>query len=295
MATRSTTKAPTAKASAAGSTPAELRSFETIDVALRNDVALVTLNRPDVHNAFDEKLIEELTRALASLSQREELRALILLAAGESFCAGADLAWMQRMAGYDEARNVADAGALAELLRSLAHFPRPTIARIHGQAFGGGVGLIACCDIAIASTNCAFALSEVKLGVIPATIGPYVIEALGARAARRYMLTGERFDAAEAYRIGLVHDLVPTIDALDARINEVLGAVMLAGPKAQAAVKELVRAVAHRPIDAQVIADTASRIAKVRAGAEAKEGMGAFLERRSPAFVPEALRKKKRR
>lgn len=295
MATRSKSKAHAAQAAAPDPrSPADIPSFTTIDVAFRNDVALVTLNRPNVHNAFDETLIEELTQALGMLSQRDELRALVLLAAGESFCAGADLAWMQRMAGYDHARNVADASALAEVLRRLAHFPRPTIARIHGQAFGGGVGLIACCDIAIASTNCLFALSEVKLGVIPATIGPYVIESLGARAARRYMLTGERFDAAEAYRVGLVHDLVPTIEALDAKINEILGAVMLCGPQAQAAVKELVRAVAHRPIDATVIADTANRIAEVRAGAEAKEGMAAFLERRSASFVPAALRKKKR-
>jgi len=266
-------------------------AFDTIEVAERNGVALVTLNRPDVHNAFDDALIAELVRALGALEAADDVRTVVLLGAGESFCAGADLGWMRRMAGYDRERNVADARALAELLHRLATFPKPTIARVHGSVYGGGVGLVACCDIAIASTDATFALSEVKLGLIPATIGPYVVEAMGARQARRYMLTGERFEAAEAYRLGLVHDLVPTIADLDVRINELLAPLLAGGPRAQAEVKRLLRAVAHRPIDDAVIADTAERIATVRASDEGREGVAAFLARRSPAWVPAELRR----
>lgn len=272
---------------------AELRSFGTIDVAERNAVALVTLNRPDVHNAFDETLIAELTEALRSLDADPRVRAVVLLGAGKSFCAGADLKWMERMAGYAYEQNVADAGALARLLQTLAGLTKPTIARVHGPAYGGGVGLVACCDIAIAAQEATFALSEAKLGLIPATIAPYLIEAIGARHARRYMITAERFAAAEAYRIGLVHDLAPSLEALDGRINDLLGSILLAGPHAQTAAKALVRAVAHRPIDERVIADTAERIATVRASDEGREGIAAFLTRRSPAWVPQSLRKKK--
>jgi methylglutaconyl-CoA hydratase len=201
---------------------------------------------------------------------------------------------MKRMAGYGYEENVADAGRLAQLLQTLARLSKPTIARVHGAAYGGGVGLVACCDIAIAAQEATFALSEAKLGLIPATIGPYVVEAMGARAARRYMLTGERFEAAEAYRLGLVHDLVASVEALDNRINELLGALLVAGPHAQAACKALVRSIAHRPIDERVIADTAERIAAVRASDEGREGIAAFLTRRAPAWVPDELRTKKR-
>jgi methylglutaconyl-CoA hydratase len=279
---------------AAPDAPPALPSFTTIDVVERNGVALVTLNRPALHNAFDETLIAELTQALDSLENAPRVRALVLLGAGASFCAGADLAWMQRMAAYDYDRNIEDARALAHLLQRLATFPKPTIARVHGPAYGGGVGLVACCDIALAVTDATFALSEAKLGLIPATIGPYVVEAIGARHARRYILSGERFEAAEAYRLGLVHDLVPGVDELDARVNEILGELLVAGPRAQAAVKALVRAIAHRSIDERVIADTAERIATVRATDEAREGIAAFLSRRSPAWVPESLRRDKR-
>jgi methylglutaconyl-CoA hydratase len=264
-----------------------------IDVAQRNDIALVTLNRPEVHNAFDEASIAQLTDALLALDDDPRARAVVLLGAGESFCAGADLKWMERMAGYAYEQNLADAGGLARLLWTLANLSKPTIARVHGNAFGGGVGLVACCDIAIAAQQASFALSEAKLGLIPATIAPYVIEAIGARRARRYMLTAETFDAGEAYRIGLVHDLVPSVEELDTRINEVLGALLVAGPQAQVAVKALVRAVAHRPIDERVVSDTAERIAKVRASEEGREGIAAFLARRSPAWVPAALRQSK--
>jgi len=279
-------------------TPAEppvapaMPAFTTIETDERDGVARVTLARADRHNAFDETMIAELTQALAVIEASPRIRAVVLDGAGESFCAGADLAWMQRMAGFSHEENVADARSLAHLLQALAALPKPTIARVHGAAYGGGVGLVACCDIAVAAAAATFALSEAKLGLIPATIGPYVIEAIGARAARRYFLTAERFDAAEARRIGLVHELAPTPEALDARVSELLGALMRAGPHAQAAAKALVRAVAHRPIDERVVADTAERIAAIRASDEAREGIAAFLTRRSPAWVPEALRKK---
>ncbi len=241
-----------------------------------------------MHNAFDETLIAELTTALRSLDADPAVRAVVLLGHGRSFCAGADLNWMKKMAGYGHAENLADAGALAEMLRTLYTLSKPTIARVHGAAYGGGVGLVACCDIALAAQEATFALSEAKLGLIPATISPYVIEAIGARMARRYFLTAERFDAAEAYRIGLVHDIVLQ-ENLDGRINELLGALLVAGPRAQAESKALIRAVANRPVDDSVIADTAARIARVRSTPEAKEGVAAFLGKRRAAWVPPDL------
>jgi len=264
-------------------------AYETLIVEVRNAVAMVALARPDVHNAFNETLIAELTRALSTLDADNAVRAVILLGQGRSFCAGADLNWMKRMATYGHAENVADATALATMLATLAGLSKPTIARVHGATYGGGVGLVAACDIAIAAHDATFSLSEAKLGLVPATIGPYVIEAIGARHARRYFLSAERFTAAEAFRIGLVHDIVPA-DELDARINEMLGALLLAGPKAQAAAKDLIRAVAQRPIDARIVADTAERIAVARASAEGREGVAAFLDKRAPAWVPVALR-----
>jgi len=262
---------------------------ETLIVEVRDAVALIALARPDVHNAFNETLIAELTRALAALDADNSVRAVILLGHGRSFCAGADLNWMRKMAGYGKPENLADAMALAAMLKTLNGLSKPTIARVHGAAFGGGVGLVACCDIAIAAHDATFSLSEAKLGLIPATISPYVIEAIGARQARRYFLSAERFTAAEAFRIGLVHDIVPA-DELDGRINDILGPLLVAGPKAQAAAKELIRAVAHRPIDDRVIADTAERIAATRASAEGKEGVTAFLGKRHAAWVPAGLK-----
>jgi methylglutaconyl-CoA hydratase len=280
------------KAAAAGARrPAKAAAarYATIAVEVRNGVAMIVLARPDVHNAFNETLIAEMQQALTALDRDPAVRAVVLLGQGKSFCAGADLNWMKKMAGYGHAENVADAAALAAMLSTLANLSKPTIARVHGAAFGGGVGLVAACDIAIAAQEATFSLSEAKLGLIPATIGPYVVEAIGARQARRYFLSAERFTAAEAFRIGLVHDLVPAVE-LDARINELLGSLLLAGPAAQAAAKDLIRAVAHRPIDARVIDDTARRIAAARASAEGREGVAAFLEKRAPAWVPDALK-----
>ena len=264
-------------------------AFATLDVAIRNGVGVLALNRPEVHNAFNETMIAELTEALLQLGADEEVRAIVLTGNGASFCAGADLHWMKKMAGYSRAENLADAAALAQMLRTLNDVPKPTVARIHGSVYGGGVGLTACCDIAIAAAEATFALSEAKLGLIPATISPYVIEAIGARQARRYFLTAERFEAAEAFRIGLVHDIVPIMQ-LDDRINEVLGTLLLVGPNAQRECKSLIRAVAHQPIDAQIIAGTVRRIAMVRASPEGKEGVAAFLGKRPADWVPQDLR-----
>lgn len=276
-------KAPSRQAGRAAKGPA-------LSVEMRDAVALLALRRPEVHNAFDAGLIRDMTAALRELDQAPEVRAVIILGEGPSFCAGADLAWMREMAGYDRAQNLADARGLASLLQTLDTLSKPTIARVHGPAFGGGVGLVACCDIAIASVEATFSLSEARLGLIPATISPYVIEAIGARQARRYFLSCEKFSAAEAFRIGLVHDLAPPTE-LDARINALLGSLLMAGPGAQASAKALIRAVAGRPIDAGLIDDTAKRIATARASAEAKEGVAAFLGKRSPAWTPSALRK----
>jgi methylglutaconyl-CoA hydratase len=272
----------------AGSAARSVR-METIAVEVRNGVALLALARPDVHNAFDERLVAELTAALEALDRDDTVRVVVLMGEGRSFCAGADLNWMKKMAGYGHAENLADAHALATMLRTLHHLSKPTIARVHGAAFGGGVGLVACCDIAVATQEATFALSEAKLGLVPATISPYVIEAIGARHARRYFLTAERFTAAEAFRIGLVHDIVPEGE-LDARINELLGALLLAGPCAQAECKALIRAVANRRIDDELIAGTAECIAVVRASKEAREGVAAFLGKRAPAWVPDVLK-----
>ena len=256
-----------------------------VEVTERNAIAIVILNRPDVHNAFNAQVIAELTATFAALDADPAIRAVVIAGAGKSFCAGADLNWMKEMAGYSRAQNLADAQALAAMLRTLNAMTKPTIARVHGAAMGGGVGLVACCDIAIAAHEATFALSEAKLGLIPATISPYVIEAIGTRYARRYFLTAERFDAAEAYRIGLVHDIVQQAE-LDSRINEALGMLLSAGPNAQAECKTLIRSVSHRPIDAQVIAGTARHIADVRASPEGKEGIAAFLGKRKAAWVP---------
>jgi methylglutaconyl-CoA hydratase len=283
---------PRSPATKTGKTPRSRRParYATLTVDARESVALVALARPDVHNAFDDTLIAELTRVLEALDSDASVRAVVLLGHGRSFCAGADLNWMKRMAGFGRAENLADATALAAMLKTLHRLSKPTIARVHGSVFGGGVGLVACCDIAFAAHDATFSLSETKLGLIPATIGPYVVEAMGARHARRYFLSAERFTAAEAFRIGLVHDICP-IDELDGRINELLGALLVAGPRAQAEAKALIRAVAAQPIDDAVIADTAARIARVRGSPEGKEGVAAFLEKRTPVWVPLALRK----
>ena len=246
-------------------------------------VATVTLNRAEVHNAFNDTVIADLTGTLRRLGDDDKVGAVVLRAEGKSFSAGADLGWMQRMAGYGHAENLVDAGALAELMRVLNFLPKPTVARVQGAAFGGGVGLVACCDIAIASDAASFSLSEVRLGLIPAVISPYVVAAIGEGAARRYFLTAERFGADEALRIGLVHQVVPA-DQLDSAVDTILTRLSEGGPAAQRAAKDLIFAVAHRPVDAGLIHDTAERIATVRASSEGREGLAGFLEKRKPAW-----------
>ncbi len=252
-------------------------------------VATVTLNRPDVRNAFDDVLISELTSALKNLDKDESVRALVLAGAGSAFCAGADLNWMKRMAGYGYEQNLADARALAGMLKTLDRLSKPTVARVHGPAFAGGTGLVAACDIAVGSPEAVFALTEVRIGLSPATISPYVIRAIGERAARRYFLTGERFDAGEAYRLGLLSLLSPP-EGLGAALDGVLKHLVQGGPEAHRKIKDLVRAVSRGgPVADALIDDTAQRIAEIRVSPEGREGIASFLEKRKPAWVKSGL------
>ncbi|MGE4061323.1 MAG: enoyl-CoA hydratase/isomerase family protein [Sphingomonadales bacterium] len=255
----------------------------TVVVSVAGRVARVTLNRPEVHNAFDDRLIDELTAVFQRLAGLADVRAVVLAANGRSFSAGADLNWMKRTAGYTEEQNLADARRLAGMLQALDRMPQPTLGLVQGAAYGGGVGLVAACDIAIAVPEAVFSLSEVRLGLLPAAISPYVVAAIGARQARRYFLTAERFDAAEAMRIGLVHAMAAR-EELEAAGERILMALADGGPVAQAASKSLIARVSSGPVDAAMIEDTAGRIAALRAGAEGKEGIAAFLEKRAPAW-----------
>ena len=260
--------------------------MSTLAIEHQGPLGLITLNRPERHNAFDDALIQELTEALRAMEADESVRIVVLAGAGTSFCAGADLNWMKRMAGYSKDENQRDAMQLGALMRTLNNLRKPTIARVHGAAYGGGVGLVACCDIAIASHAASFALSEVKLGLIPAVISPYVVAAIGERYARRYFVSGERFDAGEAWRLGLVHDIAPDDNEMDGRLNDLVDAMLACGPVAQRESKELVRAVAGRPVTSELIQDTAERIARLRASPEGREGVAAFLEKRRASWVP---------
>lgn len=248
-----------------------------------NGVARVTLTRVHVHNAFNDLMIAELARSLAGLESDRRVRVVVLAAQGNSFSAGADLAWMKRMAEYGEAENLEDARALARLMRRLDQLSKPTLALVQGPAFGGGVGLVACCDIALAAESASFCLSEVRLGLIPAAISPYVIAAMGERAARRYFLSAERFSAAEAHRLGLVHEVLPD-EQLEARGQRLAEALLAGGPRALKAAKRLIPDVARRPLGEDLVEDTARRIAGLRSGKEAREGIAAFLEKRKPRW-----------
>ena len=259
--------------------------YQSILTEIDLGVGIITLNRPERHNAFDDALIGELSTAIDRMAADPAVRVLVISSTGKSFCAGADLNWMKRAADYTVEENLRDSRALAEMLRKLAQCPKPTIARIQGPAYGGGVGLVACCDVAIATFDVRFSLTEVKLGIIPAVISPHVIAAIGERYARRYMLTAERFSAAEAYRIGLLHEMVADEVALDEAVGEVVDALMDNGPAAMAECKALVSAVASRPLSPEVLEDTAQRITRLRASEEGREGMSAFLEKRKPNWV----------
>ena len=246
--------------------------------------AIITLNRPDIHNAFDDTLIDALTEELKRLERDQSVRVVMLAARGKSFSSGADLNWMRRMADYSFGENLSDAMGLAELMKTLANLSKPTIALVQGAAIGGGVGLVACCDIALASEKANFCLSEVRLGLIPAVISPYVAAAIGSRATRRYFITAERFSAAEACRLGLVHEMMPA-EELNARAEELSSLLLQNGPQAMASVKALVAEVALSFLDDDLIADTAERIAETRASEEGREGVSAYLEKRKPNWI----------
>ena len=257
---------------------------QNLSITQAGAVARITLTQPEIRNAFSDEVIAELTAAFQDVGARADVRAIVLAAEGPAFCAGANLNWMRRMADYTRDENLADAAKLAEMLRVIYECEKPTIARVQGDVYAGGMGLVAACDMAVAVDTAGFCLSEVKLGLIPATISPYVIRAMGARAAHRYFLTAERFDAAEALRIGFVHEVVAA-DQLDARVDALTRALTSASPNAVRACKRLVQDVAERAIDAQLIAATVEGIADIRASDEGREGVQSFLQKRKPAWV----------
>jgi methylglutaconyl-CoA hydratase len=254
-----------------------------LTVQKQDGVARVTLDRPQLRNAFDDALIESLTKAFLEIENDKTLRVMVLAGNGPAFCAGADLNWMKRMARYGYDENLADAQALARMLATLDRLPKPTIARVHGPVFAGGTGLVAACDIAVGTPEAKFCLSEAKLGLSPATISPYVIRAMGERLARRYFLTAEVFDAAEAYRIGMLSALVPASE-LDSTIEGLVSHLLAGGSEAHARIKDLIRAVGRRAVDDALIADTAKRIAEIRVSPEGREGIASFLEKRKAAW-----------
>ena len=255
-----------------------------LELVFEGSVATVTLNRPEVRNAFNDEVIAELTACFQDLGAREDVRCIVLAANGTAFCAGADLNWMKRMAAYSREENLADAGALAEMLRVIYTCPKPTIARVQGDVYAGGTGLVAACDIAVSVDSAQYCLSEVRLGLIPATISPYVIRAMGARAAHRYFLTAERFSAAEALRIGFVHEVVSAVE-LDAKVAELAKALVTAGPQAVRLCKKLVQDVAEQPITPELVKMTVDGIADIRVSPEGREGVQSFLQKRKPNWI----------
>jgi methylglutaconyl-CoA hydratase len=255
----------------------------TLDIRIDGPVARVYLNRPEVRNAFNDGVIAELTEAFTRLGADPALRVIVLGGHGKAFCAGADLSWMRAMADYTWDQNRADAQALADMLWAAYGCPLPLVGRIHGDCYAGGVGLAAVCDVLVAAEGVQFCLSEAKLGLLPATIAPYVAKALGEQASRRYFLTAERFDAAEARALGFVHACVPA-EALDAKVDQIVAALVANGPAAVKACKRLVQDVAGRAITPELRAETARRIADIRASAEGREGVQAFLGKREPAW-----------
>ncbi|WP_029002289.1 enoyl-CoA hydratase/isomerase family protein [Azohydromonas australica] len=258
---------------------------KTLKIEHRGASTWIWMSRPEVHNAFDETLIAELTAAFEALDAEPAVRVIVLAGEGKSFSAGADLNWMQRQGAATLEDNLSDARKLAELFRTISACATPTLARVHGAALGGGMGLASACDICVASTKAQFATSEVRLGLIPAAIGPYVVRAIGERQAYRYFQTAERISAEQAHRIGLAHEVAEP-EELDARLQQVVETLLLGGPLAQAAATDLIRAVAHRSVDDEVVKDTALRIATLRATPEAREGLAAFLGKRAPSWTP---------
>lgn len=264
--------------------PMDNSTFSTLNIAIEDKVATVALSRPDKRNAFNDEVIAELDRAFTELGREDEVRAIVLAAEGKAFCAGADLSWMRAMADYSREENLADADKLAQMLKVIYDCPKPTIAAIQGDVYAGGVGLIAVCDVAIAVESANFCLSEVRLGLVPATISPYVIRAIGARASHRYFLTAEVFDAAEAYRIGLIHECVSS-DELNDTVAKICKKWRNNSPNAVKECKELLHNVAGHEIDAMLIDKTVAGIADIRASDEGKEGVQSFLQKRKPNWL----------
>lgn len=256
----------------------------TIELQIAGPVATVWLNRADTRNAFNPQLIAEITEAFTSLRSNDQVRAIVLAGRGSAFSAGGDLNWMKAAASYGQEQNEEGGRALAGMLDSIASCPKPVIARVHGAAFAGGMGLVAACDIVVADSNAKFALTEVKLGLTASTISPYVIQAMGAQQARRYFLTAEVISADKALQIGIVHELVSP-DALDAKVTEMLGHLLAAGPNALAESKRLLREVTHHAIDAEIREFTAKHIAFVRSSPETQEGISAFFAKRKPNWI----------
>lgn len=259
-------------------------NWHTLEVNRHGHFAEIHLNRPDVRNAFNDIAIAEITQVFQELGADPTIRAVILAARGPAFCAGADLNWMKKMAGYTHKENLADAVQLADMLRTIYLCPKPVVAKIQGDCYAGGMGLVAACDMAVAAEQSNFCLSEVKLGLIPATISPYVIKAMGENAARRYFLTAERFSAQEAHRIGFVHETAKA-DALDATVDQIVKALLAASPHAVRQAKRLVQDVAGMPLTDTLVADTVERIADIRVSVEGREGVQSFLEKRKPFWL----------
>jgi len=258
--------------------------YQTLEVIRDGALATVWLNRPDVRNAFNETTIAEITAVFTALDSDADVRAVVLAARGPAFCAGADLNWMKKMAGYSRAENLADAAGLAAMLRAIHDCAKPVVARVQGDCYAGGMGLAAAADIVVVADGAHFCLSEVRLGLIPATISPYVIRAIGAQAARRYFLTAERFSAAEAGKLGLAHEVVPA-EALDATGQALGSALLAASPNAVAEAKRLVHDMTDQPLTAALVEDTVARIADIRASDQGREGVRSFLEKRKPSWL----------
>jgi methylglutaconyl-CoA hydratase len=254
-----------------------------IDMAREHDVAYISLNRPALNNALNEELIDALCTAFETLAADRSISAVVLSGRGKSFCSGADINWMRKAADYNRDENIADLMPLGRMLRALDRMPQTTIARVHGPIYGGGIGLVAACDVAIGSVDATFCLSEIKLGIVPGMIAPYVLRAMGERMARRYFQTAEVFDAREAMNVGLLHEVIAT-DDLDARVDRLLEQLRSAAPGARAIAKTVARDIGGRSIDDALMTEIATLIADLRASPEAREGLAAFLEKRKASW-----------
>jgi methylglutaconyl-CoA hydratase len=259
-------------------------AYQTLTVEIASMVATVTLNRPELRNAFNETTIDELTQAFWTLSDNMEIRTIVLAAHGPAFCAGADLNWMKKMSGYSHEENCEDAMRLASMLSAIYLCQKPVVAKVQGDCYAGGMGLVAACDVVVASDVVNFCLSEARLGLTPATISPYVIKAMGEQAARRYFVTAERFSAQEALRIGFVH-VLSSKDELDAAVNTIVDTLVMNSPNAVKQAKRLVKDVAGAALNETLIAETAQRIADIRSSEQGKEGVRSFLEKRKPSWT----------